>query len=1131
MQLKTYGLIILFSFPIIITYHLRIVCYGIIFKVVRTELSTMKRKWPVLVGLLVLLINLVPSIFQTYTVSATAIERTVTAPARQGSKASKKSKDTPIMIDTKKIKKGAEVVPINLKRNASPQYRNDGNGVYPTNSWIPAGNQTVINHQGRKYGATNWDGNTGWSGDPRDTTSSYIEYGSTEKEPDYAVRKFAKETQTPGLYDVYLNVRGYGRKNIEPMDIVLVVDMSSSMEPDNKFNPSGSPRSQAIRNGVGQFLQEINASGMARYVNVGLIGYSNPGSPLTGPSGVLGVNIQPIAKYGHIAEINNKLRPKFSGATFTQLGIRKGTEMLRNTRSNNQKKMILLTDGVPTFAFQVRTALLKNNIVYGTSFTNNIHNPGYTSQLWSTNNPVNRIPVSYMASGYRIADTWPATLGEAKISKDMGVELHALGIQIGKDFGYTEDPRATYMTEGQVRSRMALLASSDLYRDANSASDIEMYLKEQAKNVVTSFNTIVSGSISDPIGQQFVYNGTSVEVKSVGSSRPMNLPTAKIKNNKVDVSNINLGDGQEIQIHYQVRLNTETREFVPDKWYQMNGQTTLTPDGYSPNNKVDFGVPSAKGPGVKLDLTKIWEEPDGDSSQRPTSITYEVGRTQTTIANAWQKGYAAIDGKPDNETWRKSVQQLSTEKNRAATLWLPKYNVNGAEFNYAITSEINVPGYKTSLVNDTTVKNSKQFNGLKLEVLKTDTRGKKLSGATFKLSDSKGIEINGTTSSDGTLFSYSSLKPGNYTLTEVIAPEGYAILKSQIKIEIQANGSVKIDNQSVKVENGTIKLTVSNQQKGILPMTGGSGKTGYWIAGTILMLATLVVGVIYFRIIRSSRLTSHKQGRKKKIKLGLPIVLVLLGVPHVWGEPITVNASVLPEPVSFVLHKRVFRDSERLKTTVNTGLVISKTDQSANDFVNESLTYGLNGARFAVYDATQYVTDKLVKMSTSELLTYVTNAGKAEILAEIGPYQSKIQDVITSQLGNEDGVASLTVTPISETSAYLFLETGIAASDVDRVNMSASPMLVILPVQNPMDKTASLTTIHLYPKNTQVNKIVPPNPSEPKVPPKSELVPPDQEEVPPFLSQAGEVNSLIVLLGILMIGGALTLCQKRRKVK
>ncbi|WP_309305996.1 hypothetical protein, partial [Bacillus cereus] len=70
---------------------------------------------------------------------------------------------------------------------------------------------------------------TSWNGDPSNRSNSYIEYGGTGEESSYAIRKYARETTTPGFYDVFLNVRGNVQKEFSPVDVVLVVDWSGSM--------------------------------------------------------------------------------------------------------------------------------------------------------------------------------------------------------------------------------------------------------------------------------------------------------------------------------------------------------------------------------------------------------------------------------------------------------------------------------------------------------------------------------------------------------------------------------------------------------------------------------------------------------------------------------------------------------------------------------------------------------------------------------------------------------------------------------------------------------------------------------------------------------------------------------------
>lgn len=984
-------------------------------------------------------------------------------------------------------------------QNIAPVYQTDAKGVYPLNSWTPTGNQTVINHQGRKVDAADWDKNTSWDGNPTDKTNSYIEYGGTTGNPDFAIRKYARETATPGLYDVYLNVKGNEQKNIKPVDIVLVVDMSGSMEPAN--NPTKSNRAQATRDGVKNFLSAIKAAGIENYVNLGLIGFSSPGKYSTGADGYIQVNMAPVSSAGHEAAINNAISPTFSGGTFTQLGVRKGTDMLTGDTSSNKKLMILLTDGVPTFSNKVTSAIIDSSTstTYGTAFNySTMEGPGNTSKL----------ATPYTVNGISIKDTWAATLGEASKTKATGTELHALGIQL------SDDPN--YLTDSQVGDRMKLLASPGLYTYAASADAVEKYLEDQAKTVVSSFNTIVNGSISDPLGAQFIYAGQP-DIKSVGSTVVSNLSTPTVTDRKLSLANLNLGKGQEIQVHYQVRLNTETNDFVPDKWYQMNGQTTLTPNSNNLSNTVDFGVPSAKGPGKTLDLTKIWEEYDGVKTSRPSNVTYEVTRSSSVDQNAWKKGYMTIDGTTTQDTWTKSTQQLALKAGDPVSVSLPVYNTNGVVFNYAVTAEATVPGYDSSQVNSTTFKNVKQFKPLTLAVTKTDSGGKKITGATFKLVDGKGNPITSTVDAAGSLFTYTNLTAGSYTLTEVKAPDGYVGLKNPIAIVISDNGTVTVDNKSAVVDNNTIQLSVKNQEKGLLPATGGSGRTGYWITGAILFSAMVLLALFYFL---RRRQVLNKQSTKKGAKLSGSILVVLLTLPLGLGLVTPVKAATPEQPISFVLHKRVFKDSERLKTRENTGLPISPTGSADKDLVDGSITYGLNGVSFQVFDATQYVTDNLARMSQDALLKHVTNSDKDTLLSELAPYQSKIGELVTKADGGEDGVARLTVNPTSASSAYLFIETKLDTSDVNRVKMTATPMLVILPVENPIEKGTNLTTIHLYPKNTQIKVTTPPT------------IPPTKPKNPlPILPQTGEAKTVIGILGVLVLGIALLLWRKQTKTK
>lgn len=497
-------------------------------------------------------------------------------------------------------------------------------------------------------------------------------------------------------------------------------------------------------------------------------------------------------------------------------------------------------------------------------------------------------------------------------------------------------------------------------------------------------------------------------------------------------------------------------------------------------------------------------------------MTYGITRNNTVTNNAWQKGFATIQGTSSNDTWTTSVSKLAVDATSQPSLSLPKYNTNGVAFNYSVSEEVAVNGYDGTKVDDMTYKNTKQFKPLNLQVTKTDSNGKNIAGASFKLVNSSGKEFSINTDSTGAIFTFANLTPDTYTLTETKAPDGYVILNQPIIITVAKNGSVTQDGKLISADNYTIKLTVKNQQKGILPSTGGSGRTGYFIASLIFMgLVAIIGGIFYYR---NRRLRHHQllKGPDNKSHLLLLLLITSLGITFTNAQKIAADE----QPITFILHKRVFKDSGDLKAIKDNGLVITPNDPNSG-VIDSDKTYGLNGVTFDVYDVTSYVSNALKSTSKEALMKHVTNTDKASLLAEIKPYQPTSQEVVTVSSDGDDGVARFSVQPTSQNSAYLILEKQISDKDAGKVKMTATPMLVILPVANPVDKTSFLTTINLYPKNTAVKTpVIPPvNPVNPK--------PPNF----PFLPDTGEVKSVMVVLGGIVLIIAVSFWYNSRKPK
>ncbi|WP_270742800.1 VWA domain-containing protein [Lacticaseibacillus paracasei] len=688
--------------------------------------------------------------------------------------------------------------------NIRPTYKTNANGTYPENSWQVTGQQNVINQRGGDQ-VSGWDNNSTWDGDATNTTNSYLKFGDPNN-PDYQIRKYAKETNTPGLYDVYLNVKGNTQQNVKPVDIVLVVDMSGSME----SNSSGTNRAGAVRTGVKNFLTSIQNAGLGDYVNVGLIGFSSPGY-IGGNLGYISVGLGKAGNTSHRQEINGALSPRFQGGTYTQIGLRQGSAMLNADTSGNKKMMILLTDGVPTFSDKVKNSVVQNGTLYGTNFGSSRDEPGNTAQL--------RRPYTD-SSGNTIYDTWPATLGEAKKAKDSGNEVHALGIQLADD--------GHYMTKEKIRQNMQLITNSpDLYEDADSADAVEAYLNNQAKDIIKNFNTVADGTITDPIGTQFQYANNQATVTSVGKQTvpASELPSAAIQDGQLTVNHMNLGQNQEVQIHYQVRIKTEDAGFKPDFWYQMNGETLLTPKAGAA--AVDFGIPSGRAPATTVYVQKQWRQLSNQSLPDTLNVTVQRKVADGSLDPNWQQ--TLVLKKADN--WK-------------ASFTAPAYNNQGQSFSYVVKSEdasgIDLSSFISSQNMDqqtATLTLTNQQYGFQFQKKTTD-------GTDLSADQLKAMQFNLTQYSDNSFQQVSktnaitstdlqALAPGYYGIQEAAAPTGYQLDGTTYLFQLTSDGQWQYHGTKDNVTSGS----VINGQQTLNPV--GDKSDDFTVTGDHQQILTL----------------------------------------------------------------------------------------------------------------------------------------------------------------------------------------------------------------------------------------------------------------------------------------------------
>ena len=107
------------------------------------------------------------------------------------------------------------------------------------------------------------------------------------------------------------------------------------------------------------------------------------------------------------------------------------------------------------------------------------------------------------------------------------------------------------------------------------------------------------------------------------------------------------------------------------------------------------------------------------------------------------------------------------------------------------------------------------------------------------------------------LLTVEGLNAGTYTITELVAPEGYNLLKQPISLVIDSVvdqdtkscvWSATVDGENAAIENNVIKLTVKNNQGSELPSTGGIGTTLFYVLGGMLVLSACVILITRKRV-------------------------------------------------------------------------------------------------------------------------------------------------------------------------------------------------------------------------------------------------------------------------------------------
>ncbi len=494
------------------------------------------------------------------------------------------------------------------------------------------------------------------------------------------------------------------------------------------------------------------------------------------------------------------------GGTFTQEGLRSGSELLSKS-SASKKVMVVLTDGAPTLSYKGIRATGSEDI---TSFSDYVKGNGTNFQLYGyfrdygTHNP-------YTVNGYDIINHGQPTISQVKIIKNLRPDFDIFSI--GLD--------TTVASGGATEEDMNNASRPEYaFKTADSASELSKTLSKISQSVS---NSISNGVVTDPIGPMYDLNLGSDNIFDKSDYTLTASNPDLVKNVTVDydlntktlkMNGLNLGKGEWVNLNYKVKLRVTDDNFVENQWYPMNGTTTLKPSSASINLR-EYPVPEAKAksPSYNFVFNKI------DDNEKPLQgAVFELkdvsGNTLSRTSSS--SGQVLFDNlkKGRYSLTEKSAPNGFIKDSKVYTVVI------------ASNGEIRIDNVLYTDTNKFKIINKKLLGSIEVIKHKTGNENELLSGAKFELRNSTGNLIGTlTTGPDGKVL-FKALPLGNYTLKEVQAPKNYQLNSEPINITVKNDEKV-----IVKVPN--------KSNSDILPNTGGTGTIFYTLLGLLIMVITV----------------------------------------------------------------------------------------------------------------------------------------------------------------------------------------------------------------------------------------------------------------------------------------------------
>ncbi|MGX6971366.1 vWA domain-containing protein [Vagococcus bubulae] len=593
-------------------------------------------------------------------------------------------------------------------------------------------------------------------------------------------KKIVKPTDDPTKFDIELDIIGGSTKTLNKVDVVFVVDKSSSMIGD---------RWATLQKTMKRFSEGLFGD---NDVQMGLVSYGSLQNPwnythiFSDLANFSTSNYQERYFTKSSREIVNhpivSKSPEWNSGTPTFIGVDMGVKLLTNpkfgSRVDAKKYLIVLTDGEATFAPNTR-----NFDSY---------------DLWLDDRQPSNIRRYYNYSvsktidrNYQVYGTGSTSQNLSKVGQDnaslinqvysqqlpAGTKAYSIGFDISKDSTY---------------GVLDAIGTSGTYT-ATSEQDMNSVLDNIKKSILTTNYNVHSGKLNDPMSEYVSLTDISkVKLTGLSLTQDKQLQTnnesyikdvvVSIDSENIVLSNLHLGSDDTtrhgIRLNYQVQLK---KEYQDGDFYPTNGPTfAFTKEE---ENVVGFAVPSVRVIPEKKSIKykKIWND-DNNSWKLRKNISFELQKREKNSNADWE----TVSNQSIDE---KTLQNSNEYQNEFKDVI---FKVGNTEYEYRIV-ELNdkkendsLFGYKptqysSEIITKDNVKNevliTNILDTLPIVITKVGEDGQTgLSGASFSIYKESGtefIEKNVISDHQGKVKFLKELPVGKYILKENTSPTGY----------------------------------------------------------------------------------------------------------------------------------------------------------------------------------------------------------------------------------------------------------------------------------------------------------------------------------------------------------------------